>query len=902
LQNPLNITNNNVQNIVLEKPNNSNTDSALIAQQENELYEIFKPLILTKSENDAKTFMTLQKMQKVLTNRETAINSEPTVLPVWANAGVKELWSLTLNEVDRKLLTRMIYNSYQPFDFTKFNRLKENWENRVSHLHSDLIKHVTEIELSDSWFSNFSTFSKDLCKKWLETPTTAHLIRFKVSQTLHENTKELKKKNFEASKKQVDTTKVKHGYSSNPIHNVLKPDTSKSQVTKKVTSYIDCLDSQKKSRKGQQKERFKAFDKGYPQTRENWVRFQEIKKFRNSISSYNTKIKNLSYHNLSTKEVSSDVEEILGLGYKFIPTSSDLTKKEITDSFDKFSNRILWTNYFLQKGDTSSDKDYNPKLRTKPVLFDNSRPILDETPFNLSLLKKDLLNAIDTIPASQFNQSTHQIISDFRSRGDIKIVSSDKGLGLVTMDTDQYHEMVMSHLSDTKTYKKICKTSDSVEIKSIFTKVRAKHDGITKHLARSNRLTAQELKFLNEKRECSFPAFHCLPKLHKAGPLKGRPIVGATNWETTPLSILLASWLETRIMSRFPFTLKNSNALMKDLELEGDVAEKLLFTLDVSSLYTNIDIALLCRALEDIDPIFAMIAYFICNNNYLEYKDHIYQQISGIAMGTNVAVAMANLYLGIYIDPLLASKMHFYRRFIDDIFGLYSKTKTDLEHQIVDWNNLLQDIKFTHSISKDSVDFLDITIFKDPIDQKTLVTKSYHKTISKFLYLPFNSLHPQSTYKGLIIGMLKRFEETCTFQTDYEFNRDAFGQRLRDRGYPNDVLVKYFSLYNPTRYKVVSETNNPLLSYPIQRTLSNKQISIRKNRIPFILPYTNTPRHKAITDIIKRSSNLFPVICKHYNISPTSSSRPNIGRLTLRSKLSKEQVSFLDKLDTSKHD
>jgi hypothetical protein len=193
-------------------------------------------------------------------------------------------------------------------------------------------------------------------------------------------------------------------------------------------------------------------------------------------------------------------------------------------------------------------------------------------------------------------------------------------------------------------------------------------------------------------------------------------------------------------------------------KLEADMANKLLITLDVSSLYTNINIDMLCNDLHNIDPMFAMISYFVCYNNYFQYKDDIYHQINGIAMGTNAAVAMANIYLGIHLDPFLALKLHCYRRYIDDIFGISSDSLQRIEISIAEWNTMVPKINFTQSISMESVDFLDITIYKNPTDKRTLVTKTHHKAISKFLYLPYNSLHPESTFKGLITGMLKRFE------------------------------------------------------------------------------------------------------------------------------------------------
>jgi len=60
-------------------------------------------------------------------------------------------------------------------------------------------------------------------------------------------------------------------------------------------------------------------------------------------------------------------------------------------------------------------------------------------------------------------------------------------------------------------------------------------------LLRQLDLTTQERKYIFNIRT-TLPQFHCLPKLHKT-PLKGRPIVGATDWATTNASIILDIFL-----------------------------------------------------------------------------------------------------------------------------------------------------------------------------------------------------------------------------------------------------------------------------------------------------------------------------------------------------------------------
>ena len=68
----------------------------------------------------------------------------------------------------------------------------------------------------------------------------------------------------------------------------------------------------------------------------------------------------------------------------------------------------------------------------------------------------------------------------------------------------------------------------------------------------------------------------------------------------------------------------------------------------------------------------------ITRNNLMQFGDTYFLQLIGTAMGTSVAVIFANLYYGwhekTYILPHYKTcedpPLFFYKRFIDDIFGI----------------------------------------------------------------------------------------------------------------------------------------------------------------------------------------------------------------------------------------
>jgi hypothetical protein len=72
-----------------------------------------------------------------------------------------------------------------------------------------------------------------------------------------------------------------------------------------------------------------------------------------------------------------------------------------------------------------------------------------------------------------------------------------------------------------------------------------------------------------------------------------------------------------------------------------------LATGDVESLYPNIkitellDIFLKNPEISYLEP----LVRFVTRNNFLKYCNKIYLQVKGIAMGSNAAVALAEIYM-----------------------------------------------------------------------------------------------------------------------------------------------------------------------------------------------------------------------------------------------------------------
>ena len=117
-------------------------------------------------------------------------------------------------------------------------------------------------------------------------------------------------------------------------------------------------------------------------------------------------------------------------------------------------------------------------------------------------------------------------------------------------------------------------------------------------------------------------------------------------------------------------------------------------------------------------------------------------------MGTKMAPAYANLFMGkieLKIQAL-TDKIFVWKRFIDDIFIIWTGSQSELTEFIKKANETHETIKFTFEVSETSLTFLDTTVYKGPTftESNILDIRTHIKVTNKQLYVHATSYHPQS--------------------------------------------------------------------------------------------------------------------------------------------------------------
>ena len=266
----------------------------------------------------------------------------------------------------------------------------------------------------------------------------------------------------------------------------------------------------------------------------------------------------------------------------------------------------------------------------------------------------------------------------------IVIKKADKGSSIVIQNKVDYTKEGLRQLSDTKFYKKIAR--------NITLENRNKVQELIDELFLHKEISEKCYKFLS-RGGTRTSVFYMLPKIHKnVVPPPGRPIVSSVNNPTEKISMMLNITLQPCVGQTKSYIKDTSDFIQKisSIELEEN---DWLFTMDVTSLYTNIphDEGINCirellnskrqNGLPRNDNLIKMLELVLKLNNFTFNSEH-YLQINGTAMGTRVAPTYANLFMDSIERKYIytySKKPIIWFRFIDDVWGHFQRYRNRIE-------------------------------------------------------------------------------------------------------------------------------------------------------------------------------------------------------------------------------
>ena len=488
--------------------------------------------------------------------------------------------------------------------------------------------------------------------------------------------------------------------------------------------------------------------------------------------------------NLSQKSLTLDQIKVLTKGLTFVPNST-ANDDTLDQGICRF-NRLNRIKYFFKDEPQREIRPFKLKSTWMPP-----RANLEIENY-LERITKDIKSTPRTNIHNNLSRGELLALKQLSKDSHLVIKNADKGSGIVVEDRDKYIKDGLEHLSDTSIYKEINNDPTLPLTKAINSYIlHMKTKGII------SESTYNYLKFKDDKSRTQ--QLYFLKKIHK-NPISVRPIVSGCGGPTEKISQFIDHYIQPYV-PKIDSYVRDSGHLISMLENLKLPADCTLVTIDVKALYLNIPhkdgIKAVSNRLyynnsEDVPiPPSTMtdLLKIVLTKNYFQFADRMYHQIQGTAMGTKMAPAYANIFMAELEEHLLDNypiKPILWKRYIDDILCIWPGTQSEVQSFINYLNSAHDTIKFTHECSDNSVDFLDITIYKGNRfrNSQLLDVKPFFKKTNKFQYLEYSSSHPKQTFKSLIKGELTRLLRACSDANAYEEVNQKIYKAFRDRGYP----------------------------------------------------------------------------------------------------------------------
>ena len=538
----------------------------------------------------------------------------------------------------------------------------------------------------------------------------------------------------------------------------------------------------------------------------------------------------------------SDVEKsVLSKGLNFIPISKKSDQFQVNKDAESFLRRVRLQAFFANvPNNTLAEKDVfqalNPR-KSNWVPPDGQFPAVD---LFVNKCRRDIrnINFDRKLNHSNLTKEEWSALHSLRNRRDVVIKPADKGGAVVVWRADLYKEEALRQLSDTNFYSQVDKDLTPSNQKLV-------KETINSFIADGSLPPTAKNLFVVTPRTSHI---YFLPKIHKPNN-PGRPIVSACSCPTELISNYLDA-LMLPIVQSLPTYIKDTNHALRtfnDFHFLSD--SKLLFTMDVKSLYTVIphNEGLLAlkhffdrrTTTEPSTSTLLRLAELVLTLNCFSFDDQYFKQTNGVAMGTRMGPSYANLFVG-HIEELIFTqytgpKPDFFGRYIDDCIGITSCTRSELDSFILFVDSFHPSLQFTWEISDTSVAFLDISV---SISGNRLSTSVYYKPTDSHSYLSYSSSHPKHTLDSIPYSQFLRLRRLCSDDVDFADKCQDMCSFFLNRNYPHDVVSRALA-------KVSDVSRESAL-------VSNTRTT--NNRIPFTVTYH--PLNNAVKPIVNRNFNL----------------------------------------------
>lgn len=494
--------------------------------------------------------------------------------------------------------------------------------------------------------------------------------------------------------------------------------------------------------------------------------------------------------------------DLLNRGLKFIPTV-DIGKNQkgqLELDIHNYHRKVKLAAYFKN----SKKRNVLPFMETSTWT-----PPLEGLPPEIGwLIEKDWQTFKEHYKfcKNRYNLARDEVkaLRELMHNKHIVIKPADKGSAVVVLSRAQYIFEAERQLKDAQYYQKLQGP--------IYMQTIPMVEDILTALKDRKYINAKQHKYLKGDRPPRERRFYLLPKIHK-NPEKwtvpfqippGRPIVSDCDSDTYRTAEFIDFYLNP-LSVRHPAYIRDTYHfidIVKNLQIPPD---SLFFSMDVVSLYTNIDTHSGLCAVRKVfqkypdskrpdDELLQLLEINLTRNDFV-FNGQYYLQVKGTAMGKRFAPAYANIFMATWEGEALEKcpkKPFIYLRYLDDIWGIWTGSIAEFEAFVEILNSQDSSIAVEYQIDSVQIDFLDTTVYKGPnfTLNHRLDIKVHFKSTDTHALLYKTSWHPKHTFRGIVKSQLIRFQRICTQQSDFMEAVRILFKALRSRGYVRSFLRK----------------------------------------------------------------------------------------------------------------